>query len=43
MLDLQAIDLATNKENIPLVPNPQNKRSAPQLNRMFQKPKEVCE
>jgi len=43
MLDLQTIDLAANKENIPLAPNPQNKKSTPQLNRMFQKPKEVCE
>jgi len=43
MLDLQATYLAANKENIPLAPNPQNKRSAPQLNQMLQKLKEVCE
>jgi len=29
MLDLQAIDLASNKENLPLAPDPQRRRSSP--------------
>jgi hypothetical protein len=32
MFDLQATNLVTNKENITLAPDPQSKRSAPQLN-----------
>jgi hypothetical protein len=42
MLDLQAVDLATNKENLPPIFNPQSKRSTPQLNQMPPKPKEAC-
>jgi len=30
MLDLESTNLATNKENLPFVPHPQNKRSTPQ-------------
>jgi hypothetical protein len=29
ILDLQEIDLVVNKENIPLAPDPQNKRPPP--------------
>jgi len=29
MLDLQVAKLANNKENLPLIPNPQNKISTP--------------
>jgi hypothetical protein len=32
MLDLEATNLVANKENLPLAPHPQNKRSTPQLN-----------
>jgi hypothetical protein len=32
LLDLQAIDLVINKENLPLALDPQSKRSTPQLN-----------
>jgi len=32
MLDLETTDPTTNKENLPLTSNPQNKRLAPQLN-----------
>jgi len=39
MLDLETTDPTTNKENLPLTSNPQNKRLAPQLNRMPPKTK----
>jgi len=32
MLDLLATNLASNKENLPLAPNPQKRRYTPQLN-----------
>jgi hypothetical protein len=32
MLDLQAVDLTINKENLPLTLDPQSKKSTPQLN-----------
>jgi hypothetical protein len=32
MLDLQVVDHVINKENLPLVIDPQNKKLAPQLN-----------
>jgi hypothetical protein len=34
MLDLQATNLTTNKENLPSIFNPQIKRSTPQLNQV---------
>jgi hypothetical protein len=37
MLDLQAIDPTINKENPPLVLDPQSKRSTPQLNQVHSK------
>jgi hypothetical protein len=39
MLDLQATNLTVNKENLPLVLDPQTKRSAPQLNQVHSKTK----
>jgi len=33
-MDLQATDPTSNKENLPPVPNPQRKRSTPQLNQV---------
>jgi hypothetical protein len=42
MLDLQAANLAANKENLPPTLNPQNKRLTPQLSGMPPKLKESC-
>jgi hypothetical protein len=39
MLDLKTTNPTTNKENLPLTSNPQNKRLTPQLNRMPPKTK----
>jgi hypothetical protein len=39
MLDLQATNPIVNKENLPLVLDPQTKRSAPQLNQVHSKTK----
>jgi hypothetical protein len=39
MLDLQITNPIGNKENLPPTSNPQNKISAPQVNRMFPKTK----
>jgi hypothetical protein len=39
MLDLQVTNFTANKENLPPALDPQSKKSAPWLNRMFSKTK----